>query len=290
MADTPPGYGLSELYPQCVALRKELDALLLAISSPPTPQALATSAAGCAGASAGGVYGRPSGSSSREDRNGACTSVAKLQRFSALTRQFCMSVLRLQEALASAKSNQMSRSVHSMWDRRVQDLLADAESFRREAEGRMNLEQQRVEDAMRERKALLGEASGSKRWGDLRNTELMYARERDKLQESSKMLDSVLAQGWSIVGQLVSQNSSLKSARRKVLDMASSAGVASTLLGAVVRRQQGDKWLVYGGMIVTLIFFFMVYRLFHYGSIFSLATSPTDAAEESGFSEVDMSW
>lgn len=209
--------------------------------------------------------------------------MAKLQRFSALTRQFCMLVLRLQDALASSKSGGLSRNMYSMWERRIQDMVADAESFRREAEGRMNLEQQRVQEAMRDRKALLGDADSSKRWGDVRNAELMYARERDRLQESRTVLDSVLSQGWGVVGQLVSQNASLKSARRKVLDMASSAGVASTLLGAVGRRQQGDKWLVYGGMVLTLVFFFVVYRLVHHGSIFGSA-SMAEAENEATFS------
>lgn len=178
--------------------------------------------------------------------------------------------------------------MHSLWDRRVQELVADAESFRREAEGHVNLEQKRVEDAMRERKALLGEANMGKRWGDMRNAELMYAKERDRLQESRTMLDSVLSQGWGIVGQLVSQNTSLKNAQRKVLDMASGAGVASTLLGAIGRRQQGDKWLVYGGMIATLIFFFVVYRLFHYGSIFGFFASVPESEEVTNFSGLDI--
>ncbi|CDI76047.1 golgi SNARE protein, putative [Eimeria acervulina] len=286
MEDTPSKDTLSELYPQCVSLRKELDSLLRTISSPLTLQAPVHQ--GCRS------YGAPSG---RENAAkgaggpfgawdgrviGSC-SVAKLQRFSALTRQFCMLVLRLQDALASSKSGGLSRNMYSMWERRIQDMVADAESFRREAEGRMNLEQQRVQEAMRDRKALLGDADSSKRWGDVRNAELMYARERDRLQESRTVLDSVLSQGWGVVGQLVSQNASLKSARRKVLDMASSAGVASTLLGAVGRRQQGDKWLVYGGMVLTLVFFFVVYRLVHHGSIFGSA-SMAEAENEATFS------
>ncbi|KAL8275784.1 hypothetical protein Esti_000347 [Eimeria stiedai] len=248
MGSLPELEALPELYPQCVSLRKELDALLGKLTNPSTPGHLGAvgEAGGSSSGSGFGVTSQRSQSRTVQDVRGTVSgSVAKLQRFSALTRQFCMLVLRLQEALAHAKTGgQLPRNMHALWDRRVQDLVTDAESFRREAEGRMNMEQQRVEDAMRERKALLGEVDIGRRWGDMRDTELMYAKERDRLQESRTMLDSVIAQGWGIVGQLVSQNASLKNAKRKVLDMASSAGVASTLLGAVGRRQQGDKWLM----------------------------------------------
>ncbi|KAL8439926.1 hypothetical protein Efla_004851 [Eimeria flavescens] len=275
MGETPEAGALPELYPQCVSLRKELDALLSTLTSPSTTSVPSRRSNDSGAASSGCVFGvTPKTSGAGQiGRGSICNSVAKLQRFSALTRQFCMLVLKLQEALADAKKGNLSRNMHALWERRVQDLVADAESFRREAEGRMNMEQQRVEDAMRERKALLGESSIGRRWGDMRHTELMYAKERDRLQESRTMLDSVLAQGWGIVGQLVSQNAALKNAKRKVLDMASSAGVASTLLGAVGRRQQGDKWLVYGGMIATLIFFFVVYRIVHCGSVFGFLAS-----------------
>lgn len=288
MDSKPPREVVSELYPQCVSLRKELDSLLLALSSCPTTSPPVSTPASSSGSKSSCGVGTTSKSPSggKECRSSACSSVAKLQRFSALTRQFCMQVLRLQEAIACAKDGHIPRNMHSLWERRVQDLVADAESFRREVEGRVNLEQQRVEDAMRERKVLLGEANIGRRWGDMRNAELMYAKERDRLQESRTMLDSVLSQGWDIVGQLVSQNASLKNAKRKVLDMASSAGVASTLLGAVGRRQQGDKWLVYGGMIVTLLFFFVVYRLFHYGSIFGSFTGMLEPEEGAGLSDV----
>lgn len=291
MAGTPLGDDLSELYPQCVSLRKELDALLLALSSPPTPAARASPADACGTPGSGGAFGAAMAKTTaagRDIRGSTCSPVAKLQRFSALTRQFCMLVLRLQEAVARAKVSHLPRNMQPLWERRVQDMVADAESFRREAEGRMNMEQQRVDDAMRERRALLGDVNGSKRWGDMRNAELMYAKERDRLQESRTMLDAVLAQGWGIVGQLVSQNTSLKNAKRKVLDIASSAGVASTLLGAVGRRQQGDKWLVYGGMFATLVFFFVVYRLFHYGSIFGFSISMA-SEEGTSFSDVGTS-
>ncbi|KAL8429842.1 hypothetical protein ACSSS7_006290 [Eimeria intestinalis] len=243
MGSLPDAEALPELYPQCVSLRKELDALLGTLTNSSTPGHMGA-AGGGGGSSSGCVFGVTS-QRSQDVRGTMNASIAKLQRFSALTRQFCMLVLKLQEALASAKTGgQLPKNMHALWDRRTQDLVADAESFRREAEGRMNMEQQRVEDAMRERKALLGEANIGRRWGDMRDTELMYAKERDRLQDSRTMLDSVLAQGWGIVGQLVSQNASLKNAKRKVLDMASSAGVASTLLGAVGRRQQGDKWVM----------------------------------------------
>lgn len=67
------------------------------------------------------------------------------------------------------------------------------------------------------------------------------------------------------MGSLKTQRSTLKSAHRKVLDVASSLGLSSNLMRLIERRTTADKILVYGGMVlvtllVALIYWFMLRR------------------------------
>lgn len=242
-----PAESVADLYPQCVSIRKELDSVLVALSN-------AASESG----STGNTQLQNAGTGAL-----ANSSIARQQRLSALTRQFCLLVVQVQNAFEREKaSGSLARNAVALWERRVKALVSDAESFRLEAEGRVHSHQQRLADEMRERKALFGaEASRATDHSD----ELLYAREKEKLQETHSVLEGIMEQGWGIVGRLVAQNTALKNAKTKVLDVASSAGVANTLLGAVGRRQRGDAWLVYGGMVFTLVFFYVVYRLWHRG-------------------------
>lgn len=67
------------------------------------------------------------------------------------------------------------------------------------------------------------------------------------------------------MGSLKTQRSTLKSAHRKVLDVASSLGLSANLMRLIERRTTADKILVYGGMVlvtllVALIYWFMLRR------------------------------
>ena len=60
---------------------------------------------------------------------------------------------------------------------------------------------------------------------------------------------------YDIVNVLVAgtQRGALKKAHRVMLDIGSKLGISRSLLTAVTRRQAGDKWIVLGGMVITLI-------------------------------------
>ena len=75
------------------------------------------------------------------------------------------------------------------------------------------------------------------------------------------MMDDVLDQASSVYGRLVNQNSTLKGAKKKMLDVASVLGLSSSLVGSIERRHQTDKYIVYALMAFTLFLIFGLYKL-----------------------------
>jgi len=79
--------------------------------------------------------------------------------------------------------------------------------------------------------------------------------ERTSVAHSHSMVDEFTDLAGSVLGSLRQQRGVMKSAHRKVLDVASTLGMSNTLMRMIERRTTGDKILVYGGtlLIVALI-------------------------------------
>lgn len=58
------------------------------------------------------------------------------------------------------------------------------------------------------------------------------------------------------------QGSTLKGIHKKVLDVASSLGMSSTVMRMIDRRHEGDKYILFGGMILTCLIMFFIVRFF----------------------------
>jgi len=89
--------------------------------------------------------------------------------------------------------------------------------------------------------------------------------ERASLSHSSQLIDEYTALAGHVLGSIKSQRTTLKSAHKKVLDVATSLGLSSTLMRMIERRTTADKILVYGGMVfmlllVGIMYWFMVRR------------------------------
>ena len=67
------------------------------------------------------------------------------------------------------------------------------------------------------------------------------------------MLEQILGQGASILGNMGAQRERLKRAQKKALDMLNVLGLSESLLKIAERRQRVDKAIVYGGMVTTLL-------------------------------------
>jgi Golgi SNAP receptor complex protein 2 len=86
--------------------------------------------------------------------------------------------------------------------------------------------------------------------------------ERSSVTHSGMMVDELTALAGSVKGSLRDQRTVLKSAHKKVLDVASTLGLSNTVMRMIERRTMADKILVFGGMVVMLAFLGLLYAYF----------------------------
>ena len=63
--------------------------------------------------------------------------------------------------------------------------------------------------------------------------------------------------GSATLDQLKNQRGSLKGVRKRMLDIGNTLGLSSTVIRMIDKRGTQDKWIVYGGMILTCIIMFL---------------------------------
>ncbi len=80
------------------------------------------------------------------------------------------------------------------------------------------------------------------------------------LDRSHRGVDDLLAHGGSILESLRDQRNTLKGIQKKMLDVAATLGMSSTVMRLIERRQEGDKYILVGGMVVTCIVMYLVVR------------------------------
>lgn len=180
-------------------------------------------------------------------------NVAEQQRLGMLSKQFDDLVMQFTDALASMPDKGQSRTI---WDRRAKGLKDDAEFL----QGSVQKECGAFFAANRDeenRKKLLGNKPNKKDDDD----QQALLKEHQGLRQAANMLDEMISQGSSTWDQIAGQNKVLKGARRKLLDAANSLGVSQSLVAVIDRRQTGDKYLIYGGMALTLFILFSLWYL-----------------------------
>lgn len=82
------------------------------------------------------------------------------------------------------------------------------------------------------------------------------------LQRSNRSVDDLLNHGQSILESLRDQRSLMKNIRKKMLDISSMLGMSNTVMRLIERRSEGDKYLLFGGMIVTCVIMYLVVKYF----------------------------
>ncbi len=66
--------------------------------------------------------------------------------------------------------------------------------------------------------------------------------------------------GENVLGGIRVQNDSLKTIKRKIFNVTNALGLSNTLMRMIERRSASDKYILYGGMVVTCIIMFLVVR------------------------------
>ncbi|KAF2772184.1 V-snare-domain-containing protein [Teratosphaeria nubilosa] len=92
------------------------------------------------------------------------------------------------------------------------------------------------------------------------------ARESHALRENSffgqanQTLDEYLERGRAVLGDLGDQREVLKGTQRKLYDVGRTLGVSGDTIRMVERRARQDKWIFWGGVVLFVVFVWLVLR------------------------------
>ncbi|ELT94374.1 hypothetical protein CAPTEDRAFT_152195 [Capitella teleta] len=87
-------------------------------------------------------------------------------------------------------------------------------------------------------------------------------QQHQNLQNSHRQMDDLLTHGSSIIGNLRDQRGMLKGVHKKMLDVANTLGLSNTVMRLIERRTTQDKVILYGGMVLTLVIMFFIWKYF----------------------------
>ena len=73
-------------------------------------------------------------------------------------------------------------------------------------------------------------------------------------------MDNLLDMGTSVLTNLRDQRGVLKGARRRMLDLANTLGMSNTVMRLTERRASQDKFILFGGMLATLVIMYVTWR------------------------------
>lgn len=87
-------------------------------------------------------------------------------------------------------------------------------------------------------------------------------QQNQRLHNSHRNMDDLISSGTGIIGSLREQRGTLKGAQKRMLDIANSLGLSNTVMRFIERRAYQDKFILFGGMFVTCLIMFFVWKYF----------------------------
>merc|ERR1719192_1103093 len=101
--------------------------------------------------------------------------------------------------------------------------------------------------------------------GDASDTSILIdaaLNHQSSLQRSRQGVGELLMQGQETLTALRDQRNLMKNIKKKMLDISSMLGMSNTVMRLIERRSEGDKYLLFGGMIVTCVIMYLVVKFF----------------------------
>ena len=83
-----------------------------------------------------------------------------------------------------------------------------------------------------------------------------------KMTGAHSRMDELIETGSNILSNLRDQSGTLKGVHRKVMDMANTLGLSSTVMRLIERLSAQDKIILVVGMVVTCIIMYLMWRYF----------------------------
>lgn len=85
-------------------------------------------------------------------------------------------------------------------------------------------------------------------------------REQSFFSSANSTLDQYIARGQDVLGSLGDQREVLKNTQRKLYNIGTTLGISGDTIRMVERRAKQDKWIFWGGVVVFVIFVYLVLR------------------------------
>mmetsp|Transcript_35776 Transcript_35776/g.80388 ORF Transcript_35776/g.80388 Transcript_35776/m.80388 type:complete len:210 (-) Transcript_35776:27-656(-) len=161
--------------------------------------------------------------------------------------------------IMSSLAQKETPAQRQMWERKILELREDSDGLRRQGEhydrmvgAGMRQRREREELMMRRRK--------NRTTGDGVADEMaQLAEEADSLASSHGMMNDLLASGQSSLSSLVNQRQKMRWINRQVLNIGNKLGLSQSTIRMIERRDTTDAYLVFGGMITTLLVIYCLY-------------------------------
>ena len=146
-----------------------------------------------------------------------------------------------------------------VWKRKIMELREDSKSLRRLGEDydrRMNANVRH----QRERDELLRRRKQRTPHSNIDERDMSHlADEGQSLQQSHYMVNDLIASGEASLNNLTGQRGRMGKVMGVVSDMSNRLGLTQSTMRIIERRDITDAYLVFGGMIVTLLVLYVVW-------------------------------
>ena len=144
----------------------------------------------------------------------------------------------------------------SVWRRKIVELQEESASQRAALARFTSIARQRQREA-EERSALFERRREN---GDQHTISMdNLLKENANIRQADAQLDALTSNAYAVLSSLGQQRSSLKGIERKVLDFANTLGLSNNVMRTIERRQLVDKFIIYGGMLMTLALLWFVF-------------------------------
>lgn len=152
-------------------------------------------------------------------------------------------------------------SQREIWKRKILELREDAQSIRRQGEhyDRMvsaGIRQRKEREELLARRRKNRDATTG---GGEEDEMQQLSREADSLASSRNMMNDLLASGQANLSSLVGQRQRMRWVNRKMLDIGNKIGLSNSTMRMIERRDATDAYLVFGGMVVTMLVIYFLY-------------------------------
>lgn len=103
------------------------------------------------------------------------------------------------------------------------------------------------------------EGGGGLSFGSSEHSRESHAlREHSFFAQTNSQLDEFLDRGRAVLGDLGQQRDMLKGTQRRLYSVANTLGVSGDTIRMVERRARQDKWIFWGGVVVFVVFCWLV--------------------------------